>query len=370
MPALLLMLSLALPASAEGAATYSAALNLGEDGLLRVVETLRPVGELGALCGPVERELPAKRLRLDGLRRLVAVRVKAVFRGAGAGLTPAAWTLRRSARGARLAAAAAPGLDCTLTLTYETEPLLAGGSLRFPLPGPELGAALAGVTVSLGGPAVPVRLTKAGDGAALAEGRGSLTLPAGLKEGTRLVFTADLETLPPVPPAGGTRRLLTDNLHVAAGAAGFILLVLLYAVLPTPDSFDGRPWSLLAKGGALSAGTAAAMRLAEDPASIGAPAAAWALGAGAAAAAVGALALAFCGATVVLLRSASRPDAPRPALIALAASVCAFVSFGVTTLAADALTRLVGDASPAVVACGALHLAAHAAAFALKRSNS
>ena len=95
MPALLLLLALAAPLSAEGpAASYSAALNLGDDGLLRVVETLRPVGEFGSLCGPVERELPAKRLRLDGLRRLVAVRVKAVFRGAGAGLTPAAWTLR------------------------------------------------------------------------------------------------------------------------------------------------------------------------------------------------------------------------------------------------------------------------------------
>lgn len=368
---------LSIPLHAEGGAAFTAALTLDDEGLLRVVETVRPIGALGTLCGPFARELPAKRLRLDGLRRLVAVRVKGFFRGSGLSFAPAKWTLKRSPRGARLTAPPAAGLDCAVTLSYETEPLLAvgpgGTHLRFPLPGGELGAALARGTVSLGGSLVPVRLTLAGSESPLAEGIGSVIIPEGLKEGAKVVFVADLENALPPPPASGGRRLLADNLHIAAGTAGLVLLLVLYAALPAPDSHDGRPWSLLAAGGALSAGTVAAMRLLEDPASIGPSAAAWALAAGAGAAIAGALTLAFWGLTLLLLRSASRSGAPRPAVLSLAASACAFVSFGVTTFAADVLTRLVHDAAPAVVACQMAHLLTHAAAFILKRhrpSNS
>ncbi|TPW20626.1 MAG: hypothetical protein FD126_1506, partial [Elusimicrobia bacterium] len=81
------------PAAAQGAVSYTAALTLDADGRLRAVETFRPLD--GALCEPFARELPAKRLRLDGLRRLARVEVTGAYRGSGAGLSPAAWELER-----------------------------------------------------------------------------------------------------------------------------------------------------------------------------------------------------------------------------------------------------------------------------------
>lgn len=373
MTAALLFSALALAARAgdfaPGAVSYTAALTLDGEGSLRAVETFRPLGD--ALCGSLQRELPAKRLRLDGLRRLARVEVTGAYRGSGAGLRPAGWTLERTPRGARvLLAPAANPPDCAAVLMTAGEPLLSAGPngprLRFPLPGPELGAPLASVAVGFPGTDSAVRIShlERGKETLLAAGTGSASVsapPAG-----RLVVTADLPKDTPLPDGRG--RLVSDNLHVAVGLAGLALLALLYAAGPRPASFDGRPWGLLASGGALSAGTVAAMRLAEDPAAVDAAAAARALAAGAAAAAAGLCVLALWGAVVVLVRSASRPGARRPAVLHLAGAAAGFTAFGVTTYSADLFTRLVRDAAPAAVLCGALHLGLHAAAYVLKRT--
>lgn len=369
MRALILVAGLAGAASAQGAVSYTAALTLDADGRLRAVETFRPLGE--ALCGSFVRDLPAKRLRLDGLRRLARVEVTGAYRGSGAGLTPAAWELERTPRGARvrLGPARFPP-DCAAVLLSAGEPLLASGEgglrLRFPLPGAELGAPLASVTVGLPGTAGAVSIARVERGAetVLASGTGSATLTSP-PEG-RLVVTAALPEGTPLPaPASG--RLLSDNLHVLAGLGGLALLILLYAAAPLPASYDGRPWGLLAAGGALSAGTVAAMRLAEDPVSIGTAAAARALAAGAGAALAGLVVLALWGAVVVLVRSASRPGVRRPAVLHLLGAAAGFSAFGATTYAADLFTRLIRDAAPAAALVGALHLLAHAAVFMWKR---
>lgn len=358
------------PAAAQGTVSYTAALTLDDDGSLRAVETFRPLGD--ALCGPLSREVSLKRLRLDGLRRLSRIEVTGAYRGSGAGLSPVTWTLERTPRGGRVTLAPPPSpFDCAAVLLTVGEPLLSRGEdglrLRFPLPGPELGAPLASVTAGLPGTTAPVVISRLerGTETVLASGVGTATL-ASPPEG-RLVVTADLPPDTAVPASGN--RLVSDNLHVVVGLAGLVLLLLLYAAAPLPASFDGRPWGLLAAGGGLSAGTVAAMRLAEDPGAIGNAAAAWALGAGAAAGLAGASVLALWGLVVVLVRSASRPGARRPALLHLAGAAAGFTAFGVTTYAADLFTRLVRDAAPAVVAVGALHLFAHAAAFVLKRER-
>lgn len=374
MTAALLLSALALAASsadfAPGSVSYTAALTLDGEGRLRAVETFRPLGD--ALCGTLPRELPTKRLGLDGLRRLRRVEVTGAYRGSGAGLRPADWTLERTARGARVVLAPAPNPpDCAAVLMSAGEPLMAAGregpSIRFPLPGAELGAPLDSVSVSFPGTASPVRISRLERGVetVLASGAGSAAVSSP-PEG-RLVATADLPADTPLPAPGG--RLMADNLHVLAGLAGLGLLALLYMAAPRPASYDGRPWGLLASGGALSAGTVAAMRLAEDPTAIGTASAAWALGAGAAAAAAGLAVLALWGAVVVLVRSACRPGAPRPAVLHLAGAAAGFTAFGVTTYSADLFTRLVRDAAPAAVLVGALHLALHAAAFVLKRAH-
>lgn len=365
-----LLLALAVGAAAQGRVSYTVTLNLDADGRLRAVETFRPLGD--ALCGPLVREVVLKRLRLDGLRRLSRVEVTGAYRGSGAGLSPADWTLERTPRGGRVTLAAPPSpFDCAAVLLTLGEPLVsrgeAGPRLRFPLPGPELGAPLASVTAGLPGTQTTVLISRIERGAetVLATGVGTATLAAP-PEG-RLVVTAELPQDAPAPAAGN--RLLSDNLHIAVGTAGLALLVLLYAAAPLPASFDGRPWGLLAAGGGLSAGTVAAMRLAEDPAAVGNAAALWALGAGAAAGLAGAAVLALWGLVVVLLRSASRPGVRRPAVLHLAGAAAGFTAFGVTTYAADLFTRLVRDAAPAAVAVGILHVLAHAAAFVLKRER-
>lgn len=370
---LLLAFSLlwAAQAAAQGAVSYTAALTLDADGRLRAVETFRPLGE--ALCETFVRDLPAKRLRLDGLRRLARVEVTGAYRGSGAGLTPAAWELERTPRGARVRFGPAPSPpDCAAVLLSAGEPLLASGEgglrLRFPLPGAELGSPLASVTVGLPGTAGAVSISRVERGAetVLASGTGSASVTSP-PEG-RLVVTAELPADTPLPAAPG--RLVSDNLHVLAGFCGLVLLVLLYAAAPLPASFDGRPWGLLAAGGSLSAGTVAAMRLAEDPASIGTATAARALAAGAGAALAGLVVLALWGAVVVLVRSASRPGVRRPAVLHLLGAAAGFSAFGATTYAFDVFTRLIRDAAPAAALVGALHLLAHVAAFVWKRDPS
>lgn len=365
-----LLLALAAGAAAQGRVTYTVALNLDSDGRLRAVETFRPQGD--ALCGPLAREVSLKRLRLDGLRRLSQVTVTGAFRGSGAALSPAAWTLERTPSGGRVVLAPPPSpFDCAAVLMTSGEALLSRGEggprLRFPLPGAELGAPLGSVTASLPGTdgAVAISRFERGAETVLASGAGSATLAAP-PEG-RLIVTAQLPVDTPVPaPAAG---LVSDNLHVAVGLAGLVILALLYLAAPLPATFDGRPWGLLAAGGGFSAGTVAAMRLAEDPAAIGNAAAAWALAAGAAAGLAGAAVLALWGLVVVLVRSASRPGVRRPAILHLAGAAAGFTAFGVTTYAAELFTRLVRDAAPAAVLVGALHLLAHAAAFRLKRER-
>jgi len=369
-----LPLALALGAAlgaAHAAVKYTAALTLDADGRLRAAETFRPRGD--ALCGAFARDLPGKRLRLDGLRRLARVEVTGAYRGSGAGLTPADWAVERTPRGARVVLGPAPfPPDCAAVLLSAGEPLIAPGEsgprLRFPLPGAELGETLSSITVGLPGTsgAVSISRVERGKETVLASGEGSATLDSP-PEG-RLVVTADLPPDTPLPVSEG--RLVSDNLHVLVGLAGLALLALLYLAAPLPSSFDGRPWGLLATGGALSGGTVAAMRLAEDPASIDAAAAGWALAAGAASALSGLAVLALWGAVVVLVRSASRPGARRPAVLHLLGAAAGFTSFGATTYAAELFTRLVRDAAPAAVAAGALHLLAHAAAFHFKRARA
>ena len=374
MLALALAAALASPAAAAAGA-YTAVLTLEPEGPLRVVETYRPADDPEALCGALERDLPAKRLRLDGLRLLQRVQVTGVYRGTGLGLAPAEWTLSRSPRGARLHIAPAPAPpDCAVTVTFEAEPLLgrtaSGTRLSFPLPGPEWGTSLAAAALSLSGSEAPARLAMAGDAAPLAQGAGGVRFEGLLDLGKRPVFSVELPAGAPAPPTPSRRRLLADNLHAAVGAAGLALLLLFYALWPAPARGAGPPWSLYAAGGALSAGTVAAMRLAEDPASAGAAAALWALGAGAAAAALGILVLACWAATVVLLRSASREGCPRPLVLSLASLAMGFISFGATTLAADLFTRLIRDAAPAAGAAAAAHLAVHAARLLSRRGTS
>ncbi|MDE2293092.1 MAG: hypothetical protein KGL53_13510, partial [Elusimicrobia bacterium] len=276
-----LLVLLAAPARAAASVAYTAALTLQEDGLVRVVETVRPIGELDRFCGPLSRRLPLKRPGPWGLRRLARAEVTGAFRGTGVGLRPVPWTLLRGPRGAELQVGAASSPpDCALTLLYEEEPSVvpsgAGAVLSFPLPSDDLGVVLRSGTVSLSGTRAPVRLVLGRGGVSLAEGRGSLSLPASLPPGRPAVFEAEV----PAPPARreGARRLLADNLHAAVGAAGLLLLVLFYALIPA-----GREWELLAAGGALSSGTVAAMRLAEAPALIGPKAALAALETGLAA---------------------------------------------------------------------------------------
>jgi hypothetical protein len=362
------LLALAAAAAAQPAVSYTAALTLEEGGRLRAVETFRPLGD--ALCGELSRELPLKRLGPDGLRRLAAVEVAGAYRGSGAGLRPAGWRLERTPRGARVVVDPAPAPpDCAAVLMTVgpafLRPAPGGSRLRFALPGAGLGAPLASAAVGLAGLGAPVRLIglERGVETPLASGTGSAVLgsvPEGL-----VVAEADLPEPPPPAPPG---RLLRDNLHVAAGLAGLAGVLLLYALGPRPRSHDGRPWGLLAAGGALSSGTVAAMRLAEDPAAISGSAALEALAAGLGAGLAGAAVLALWGLVVVLVRSASRPGAPRPAVLHLAGAAAGFTAFGLTTGAADLLTRLVRDAAPAAVLAGALHLALHAAAFVLKRA--
>ncbi|MBI5597706.1 MAG: hypothetical protein HY928_16585 [Elusimicrobia bacterium] len=369
MLALALAAALAVPAAAASAGAYTAVLTLDPGGALRVVETFRPADDPAALCGPLRRDLPTKRLGFDGLRRLLRVRVTGVFRGTGLGLSPAGWSLERRPRGTRLSIGPAPAPpDCAVTLLYEAEPILtavpAGVRLSFPLPGPEWGERLAGAAVSLSGSSAPARLAQAGAAAPLAEGQGGARAPGALELGKRVVFSIDLPAGAAPLPAPSRRRLLAENLHAAVGAAGLALVILFYLLRP---ALAGGRWGLCAAGAALSAGTVAAMRLAEDPSAVTAPAALWALGAGAAAAALGLMVLACWGATVVLLRSASREGAPRPLALSLGSLAMGFVSFGTTTLAADLFTRLIRDAAPAAAACAAAHLALHGGALLLSR---
>lgn len=372
MLALALSAALAAPAAAASGGSYKAVLTLDPGGPLRVVETFRPAGDPAGLCGPLERDLPTKRLRFDGLRLQLRVRVTGVFRGTGLGLAPAEWSLSRGARGERLhiAPALAPP-DCAVTLVFESEPLLSAGPsgarLSFPLPGPEWAGSLAGAALSLSGSEAPARLAAAGAAAPLAEGRGGAVSPGTLELAKRYVFSVELPSGTPLPPAPSGGRLLAENLHAAVGAAGLALVVLFYAFGPFPASSGRRPWSAYAAAGALSAGTVAAMRLAEDPPSASAAAAVWALGAGAAAAALGLMVLACWAATVVLLRSSSREGAPRPLALALASLAAGFVSFGATTFAADLFTRLIRDSAPAAGALAAAHLVVHAGVLAFAR---
>lgn len=362
------LFALAAAAAAQGTVSYTAALTLEEGGRLRAVETFRPVGE--ALCGELARELPLKRLGPDGLRRLAAVEVAGAYRGSGEGLRPAGWRLERTPRGARVVVAPAPAPpDCAVVLMTVgpafLRPAPGGSRLRFVLPGAGLGAPLASAAVGLAGLGAPLRLVRLERGieTPLAAGTGSAVLPAAPAG----VLVAEAELAEPPPPAA-PERLLADNLHVAVGLAGLAAVILLYALGPRPRSHDGRPWGLLTAGGALSSGTVAAMRLAEDPAAVSNAAALKALGAGLAAGLAGAAVLALWGLVVVLVRSASRPGAPRPAVLHLAGAAAGFTAFGLTTGAADLFTRLVQDAAPAAALAGALHLLVHAAAFVLKRA--
>lgn len=239
-----LALAPALLAHGASIASFDARVSLSADGIALAREDIRVEAGPDSFPRGFFRELEDRRLTPAGLRVLLPIRVREVLLDG----RPVPWRERRGSRGVTVSVPGPlPAGHHAVRLTYRAAGRVAlrpdGDVLRWTATRNEWGLPIRAATLAFALPggrtdAVLRRRSWIGEASRPAQAaeaivdEGSVVFwagrPLGPEEGLGASIALEKGLLRPPPQGGPGRRLLRDNLHLAVGAAGWLLVFLYY----------------------------------------------------------------------------------------------------------------------------------------------